>query len=526
MYKRQVSASNDSACQALPETHDNEAVKNALTGLIAGAQGGGAGQFQNLHYAYDPLGNILGIGNAVKLTTNKELGGPVWQTFAYDNLDRLTTAAGAFETHAGQFDSYSLGMGYNNIHNITHKTQNHELIDSSGKTRQVRGTTYDWRYAYNESGPDSVRPHAPTQIGTPDETSGDINGRTFHYDANGNQTGWESDVNGTRRNIDWDDENRIQKIGDPSNTLEFAYDDTGERVVKRGQHGMTVYVNQYFTVRNLALASKHVFAGATRIATKVEPGEPVGYKEEPLSTDPAVTLSTTSTAIIGESTTTTEEPGLVDKALEFLGWKKEGGHPGQGIEHRSDRANEVAQNTLKNPNLTGQKPGQGRLSDKPGNNAGGNGNSDKSNNGGGNSDKSNNGNGGGNTVDGINGGGDKAPYDYGGTFLYFYHPDHLGSTAHVTDADGELYEHIQYFPFGEGWVQEAANTIQRVPYRYTSKEWDEETGLYYYGARYYDPRTSVWQSADPIIGDYLGSNAKELTNSGVFNGSVRNSVSF
>ncbi|MCP4163142.1 MAG: hypothetical protein GY760_24030, partial [Deltaproteobacteria bacterium] len=36
-----------------------------------------------------------------------------------------------------------------------------------------------------------------------------------------------------------------------------------------------------------------------------------------------------------------------------------------------------------------------------------------------------------------------------------------------------------------------------------SKELDTETGLYYYGARYYDPRTSVWQSADPIMDDYL-----------------------
>ena len=31
----------------------------------------------------------------------------------------------------------------------------------------------------------------------------------------------------------------------------------------------------------------------------------------------------------------------------------------------------------------------------------------------------------------------------------------------------------------------------------------QATGLYYYGARYYDPRTSVWQSPDPILGDYL-----------------------
>ena len=42
-----------------------------------------------------------------------------------------------------------------------------------------------------------------------------------------------------------------------------------------------------------------------------------------------------------------------------------------------------------------------------------------------------------------------------------------------------------------------------MPYRFTAKELDEETGLYYFGARYYDPRTSVWQSVDPILGEYL-----------------------
>jgi RHS repeat-associated protein len=38
---------------------------------------------------------------------------------------------------------------------------------------------------------------------------------------------------------------------------------------------------------------------------------------------------------------------------------------------------------------------------------------------------------------------------------------------------------------------------------FTGKELDEETQLYYFGARYYDPRTSVWQSADPLLGRYF-----------------------
>jgi RHS repeat-associated protein len=87
-------------------------------------------------------------------------------------------------------------------------------------------------------------------------------------------------------------------------------------------------------------------------------------------------------------------------------------------------------------------------------------------------------------------------------FLYFYHPDHLGSSGYVSDGAGQLYEHVEYFPFGETWVQEASST-QRTPYLFTGKELDEETGLYYFGARYYDPRTSVWQSPGPILEKYL-----------------------
>ncbi|NIY72040.1 hypothetical protein HCZ30_06270 [Marivivens donghaensis] len=78
---------------------------------------------------------------------------------------------------------------------------------------------------------------------------------------------------------------------------------------------------------------------------------------------------------------------------------------------------------------------------------------------------------------------------------YYYHPDHLGSTSYVTDVDGEIFQHLEYFPFGETFVEEASNT-QRTPYLFTAKELDAETGLYYFGARYYDPRTSVWRRAN------------------------------
>jgi hypothetical protein len=42
-----------------------------------------------------------------------------------------------------------------------------------------------------------------------------------------------------------------------------------------------------------------------------------------------------------------------------------------------------------------------------------------------------------------------------------------------------------------------------IPYRFTGKERDEETGLYYYGARYLDGKASRWLSTDPAVGDYI-----------------------
>ena len=86
-------------------------------------------------------------------------------------------------------------------------------------------------------------------------------------------------------------------------------------------------------------------------------------------------------------------------------------------------------------------------------------------------------------------------------FQYFYHPDHLGSTSYVTDASGEVYQHLEYFAFGETFVEEHSNT-DRTPYLFNGKELDEETGLYYYGARYYDAKTSVWLSVDALAEDY------------------------
>ncbi|MFH8477069.1 SpvB/TcaC N-terminal domain-containing protein [Streptomyces sp. NPDC018000] len=84
----------------------------------------------------------------------------------------------------------------------------------------------------------------------------------------------------------------------------------------------------------------------------------------------------------------------------------------------------------------------------------------------------------------------------------FFHADHIGSSGYVTGKQGKVTEHLEYFPYGETWVEERTGQAD-TPYQFTGKELDAETGLYYYGARYYNPRTQLWASIDPALPDYL-----------------------
>ena len=84
---------------------------------------------------------------------------------------------------------------------------------------------------------------------------------------------------------------------------------------------------------------------------------------------------------------------------------------------------------------------------------------------------------------------------------FYYHPDHLGSSSYITNLDGEVAQHIEYVPFGEVFIEERNNTWN-TPYLFNAKEFDEETGMYYYGARYYEPRLSLWMSVDPLQEKY------------------------
>ena len=73
----------------------------------------------------------------------------------------------------------------------------------------------------------------------------------------------------------------------------------------------------------------------------------------------------------------------------------------------------------------------------------------------------------------------------------------------VTDHEGKITQNVVYIPYGEVFVEER-NGRWASSYLFNAKELDEETGLYYYGARYLDPTSALWLSTDPLQGKYPG----------------------
>ena len=88
--------------------------------------------------------------------------------------------------------------------------------------------------------------------------------------------------------------------------------------------------------------------------------------------------------------------------------------------------------------------------------------------------------------------------------VYFYHPDHLGTATLLTDINGQPYQYFLNLPFGEEMAAQRAGGDFSSRYKFNGKELDEQTGYYYYGARYYDPVISRWLSVDPLAEKYPG----------------------
>lgn len=84
---------------------------------------------------------------------------------------------------------------------------------------------------------------------------------------------------------------------------------------------------------------------------------------------------------------------------------------------------------------------------------------------------------------------------------FYYLSDGLGSVTALTDAAGDVVASYSYDSFGN--ITEATGGVEN-PYTYTGREYDTESGLYYYRSRYYDPQAGRFIQEDPIhfLGGY------------------------
>ena len=93
--------------------------------------------------------------------------------------------------------------------------------------------------------------------------------------------------------------------------------------------------------------------------------------------------------------------------------------------------------------------------------------------------------------------------------VYYYHPDHLGSTSWVTDGNGDEIEFLAYMPYGEPLLDAHLNNYHyrygqnSARYKFTGKERDAETGYDYIEQRYYWKDGGFWLRPDPLMDKYI-----------------------
>ena len=426
-------------------------------------------------YQYDAVDNILGITNAANPTSltklNKaKLGGRSSHTYEYDELNRLIHANGKAKRA-----SYDMVMSFGRMSEPLTKVQK---VDSTTTAK-----SYNFAYKYE----DSNHPTAPTQIGHDHYT----------YDANGNPTLVTNDSANTTREMYWDEDNRLMVLSDNGKTSRYTYNAAGERIMKSygtmegvyingAPQGITFHETDNFTLYPASILSvnknrftKHYFLGDKRVASRIGTGM---FNNVYGRNGSYVTAGQQDYA---------ERMNQIQTQKEAY-YKKVGVAPGVPTEKGAygDPENTGVGYNAVLTELGNHDVPQGWVqTPKPNTTPNTNPGPPVSWN-----DPSN--------PDDPQAGYGYIPNDTTKEETFFYHSDHLGSTSYITDDHANITQYDAYLPYGELLVDEHSSS-EDMPYKFNGKQFDEETGLYYYGARYLNPMASIWYGVDPLAEKYV-----------------------
>jgi len=425
-------------------------------------------------YRYDAVDNILGITNAANPTSltklNKaKLGGRSSHTYEYDELNRLIHASGKAK-HA----SYDMVMSFGRMSEPLTKVQK---VDSTTTAK-----SYNFAYKYE----DSSHPTAPTQIGHDHYT----------YDANGNPTLVTNDSTNTTREMYWDEDNRLMVLSDNGKTSRYTYNAAGERIMKSygtmegvyingAPQGITFHETDNFTLYPASIISinknrftKHYFIGDKRIASRIGTGlfNNVYGRNGSYVTAGQQDYAERMNQIQKQKEAYYKQQGIAPGVPTMKGAYGDPENTGVGYNSvLTELGNhDVPQGWIQTPrpNTTpNTNPGPPVSWNDPSN------------------------------PDDPQAGYGYIPNDTTKEETFFYHSDHLGSTSYITDDHANITQYDAYLPYGELLVDEHSSS-EDLPYKFNGKHFDEETGLYYYGARYMNPVTSLWYGVDKLTEKY------------------------
>ena len=368
-------------------------------------------------------------------------------SYTFDAVGNITAIADDSDTDAGKDAAYV----YDDLHRLT----------SATITNTANSSNYTRTYAYTITGNintksdvgtytyGNIHPHAVTSDGT----------NTYTYDNNGSLTG-----DGTWT-YTYDTRNRLTQSADGSSTITYTYDEGRTRMTKSDGVATTTYVNDYYEKEG-NVERDFILANGLKVATLEDDSSLMAFEGPVLSSVAALEEGVEAVEVVSEPETespaveevTTKEKETVEP--EVIEEKTEDPAVVEDVAPEVTEVNEpVADEAL--PAVVPVEPAKEETLP---------------------------------TTESLTTTLTSYPR------IIFHHEDHLSGASVDTDENGDIVLVSDYYPYGAQRIEDKAAGYEN-DYLFTGQERDEETDLYYYGARYYDPVLGRFTSVDRWKGD-------------------------